>query len=113
MSEPAQLGNTEGKKFDGGKVRLDLLPLDAIEEVAKVMTFGAGKYGDRNWEKGINYMRLVGAALRHIFAWVGGQDRDEETGLSHMAHAACCILFILAFETRKCGDAGTKLDDRP
>lgn len=90
-------------KHDGDKVRLDLLPLDALEEVGKVLTFGAKKYGDRNWELGFPYMRVVGAILRHLFAFVRGEDQDAECGLSHLACATCNCLFLLTFTLRKTG----------
>lgn len=99
-----------GNKDDGGKVRYELLPPEALEEVAKVLTFGAEKYGERNWELGINYSRVFGALLRHIWAWWNPlqPDKDDETGLSHLAHATCCVMFLLTFEQR----GMTKLDDR-
>jgi hypothetical protein len=93
----------EGKKFDSGKVRVELLPEMALVEVAKVLAFGAEKYGVDNWRKGMAWRRLIGAALRHLWAWSTGVDRDEETGLSHLAHAACCVLFLIDYETRRVG----------
>ena len=99
---------TEGIKFDDEKIRWDLLPWDALEEVAKVMTFGAKKYGDRNWEKGIAYGRLIRAAIGHITDWAMRRDVDSETGLSHLAHAGCCVLFLLAYILRGVGE-----DNRP
>jgi len=97
-----------GVKFDDGKTRWDLLPWDALEEIAKVMTFGAKKYGDRNWEKGIAYGRLIRAAVGHITSWAMRRDVDSETGLSHLAHAGCCVLFLLAYILRGVGE-----DNRP
>lgn len=82
-----------GTKHDTGKLPLHLLPTDALEEVARVLSFGAAKYSERNWETGMAWSRLYAAALRHLWAWWRGADRDEETGLSHLAHAACCVLF--------------------
>lgn len=96
-----------GTKDDGGKPRCDLLPADALLEVAKVMTNGAVRYGDRNWEQGLAWGRLVAAALRHLLAWMTGQDRDPDSGLSHLAHAATCLLFLVAFDLR-----GIPGDDR-
>ena len=84
-----------GLKFDDDKVRMDLLCPIAMEELAKVLTFGAKKYSAWNWAKGINTSRLIGAALRHIFAYAKGEDRDPETGLHHIAHAMCCCMFII------------------
>lgn len=97
---------TQGVKFDTDKPRMDLLDTHAIEELAKVLTFGAKKYDAHNWRKGISKTRLIAAALRHLFAYLGGQDLDPETGLSHAAHAMCCCMFLLGLEHR------TDLDDR-
>lgn len=93
----------EADKHDAGKSRLDLLPFDALLEVGKVMERGATKYGARNWELGRAWGRDLAAGLRHLFAWAMGEDRDPESGLSHLAHAACCILFLLAYDLRKIG----------
>lgn len=99
--------SAEGTKFDAEKVRMDLLSSIALTETAKVMTFGAKKYDDHNWRKGIKSSRLIGALLRHINAYNGGQDKDPETGLSHVAHVMCCAMFILEQEVTK-----PELDDR-
>lgn len=99
---------TAGVKHDGGKLPLDLLPFDALEEIAKVLRFGANKYARRNWERGIPLSRVLAATLRHVFAYMRGENKDPETGLSHLAHAGCEVLFALAFECR----GRTDLDDR-
>jgi hypothetical protein len=94
-------------KHDEGKVPLHLLPSEAIIEIAKVLGHGAVKYGDHNWRKGFRWSRLIGALLRHIFAFIGGQDKDEESGLPHLAHAGCCLLFLLTHQLQNLGE-----DDR-
>jgi hypothetical protein len=87
---------SEGRKFDGEKPRMYLLPPKAIQEVAKVLTFGAQKYDEDNWKKLDNLQnRYTGASLRHIFAIMEGEELDEETGYYHEAHAICCLLFKL------------------
>lgn len=108
LIETPEMLEVVGNKFDTDKIRYDLLPIEALEEVSKVLTFGAKKYGDRNWENGINYSRLFRAAVGHVFDWWRGKDNDEETGLSHLAHAGCCILFLLTFVKRN----KTEFDDR-
>lgn len=95
-------------KKDAGKLRYELVPWDALDEIVKVLNFGASKYKDRGWEVGMGWGRLIGAAFRHIKAWAMGEDLDPESGLSHLAHAACCVLFLLAYQIRKIG-----IDDRP
>lgn len=99
-----------GVKHDDGKIRYELLPPELLEEVSKVLTFGAKKYSSRNWELGIEWSRVYGALQRHLWTWWDGNkdDLDDETKYSHLAHAACCIAFLLTFEKRKIGD-----DDRP
>lgn len=98
----------KGLKYDNGKAPLDLIPTEAIEEIAKVLGFGARKYDRHNWRGGIVYSRLIAAALRHITAFNNGHDTDEESGLSHIAHALCCLAFLQTFISK-----GQKsLDDR-
>ena len=87
---------TDGKKYDGEKPRLYLLPPHTLVEVGKVLTFGAAKYDEHNWKKLDNLQnRYTGAALRHIFAHMAGEELDPETGLDHLAHALCCLMFKL------------------
>jgi len=99
---------TQGVKHDQDKIRMDLVPWDVVVEIAKILTFGAKKYADRNWEKGFNWSRVYGALMRHLTLWFQGQDTDAETGRSHLAHAGCCLFFLLAFVLR-----GVGKDDRP
>lgn len=93
----------EGKKFDENKNRLELLPPELLEGVGRVLTFGAIKYEDRNWEHGMNWSRVFGALMRHMWAWWRGEDKDPETGYSHLWHAGCCVAFLIAYEQRKVG----------
>lgn len=94
---------TEGVKFDNDKPRTDLLPFDALEDISKVLAYGANKYAPRNWEKGMAWGRLLGAALRHGFRWGMGEDNDPESGLSHLSHMGCCVLMLSALVKRKVG----------
>jgi hypothetical protein len=98
----------KGNKHDQEKVRTDLLPVRPLMAIAGVLTHGAKRYGDRNWEKGLKWSRPYGAILRHLFAWWMGEDIDKDSGEPHLACAATEILFLLEFsETHK------ELDDRP
>ena len=89
-----ELKKEGGIKFDGEKLRLDLLSFQAIQGTADVLTFGAKKYGDRNWEKGLSFSRVFGALLRHLFLWWLGKNNDDETGKLHLDHASCCLMFL-------------------
>lgn len=96
-----------GRKDDQDKPRMELLSTAALTGIAEVLTFGAKKYAAHNWRGGIEYSRLIGAALRHITAFNDGEDLDPESGLSHIDHAQCCLHF-LSTQIHK----GTGLDDR-
>lgn len=88
-----------GKKLDDGKARWDLLPFPAIEEVVMVLTFGANKYAPDQWRHVPEARRRYIAALwRHVVRWIRGEKSDPESGLHHLAHAACCVLFLLSFD---------------
>lgn len=97
-----------GHKDDFEKTNYFALPWDALNEVAEVMTFGAQKYKVHNFRlPGMKSSRLFSASLRHMYAWVRGEEKDLESGKSHLAHAACCILMLRDKEI-----IGTDEDDR-
>lgn len=95
-------------KDDKGKARYDLLPPEMLEETAQVLAFGAAKYSANNWANGAHWSRYFSAMMRHMWAWWRGEDNDPETGMSHLAHAACCLGFLMAYQRRNIGQ-----DDRP
>ena len=92
-----------GSKFDGGKSRIDLIAPEMIVGTADILAFGAGKYGERNWEAGMSWSRPFAALMRHMWAWWAGEALDPETGKSHLFHASCCLMFLIAFEARAVG----------
>ena len=87
-----------GTKHDTKKCRMDLIPSEAEIAEAWVWTFGAKKYGDRNWQEGINYSRLVAAMQRHLTAIKRGELIDPESGLPHAACIRCSAGMLLYFE---------------
>jgi hypothetical protein len=97
-----------GRKNDHGKLPWHLLPIDAINAVLEVLEHGQRKYAARNWEAGMDWSRCYAALMRHLSAWWQFKDTDPETGLSHLAHAHACLLFLSAYEIRHIGR-----DDRP
>ena len=100
---------SEGLKYDEDKLRFDLLPPKALELLAEVYTSGAKKYEDRNMEMGMSWGRVFGAAMRHLWAFWRGEDKDAESGLYHLAHAAWCCLTLLDYVSHK---QFKKFDDR-
>jgi len=97
------VADNAGRKDDTGKDPWQLLPFDAVRSIIAVLKFGAAKYEPRNWERGMDWDRPFSACLRHLTAWYDGEPKDAETGFSHLAHAGCCILFLLAYEIRGIG----------
>ncbi len=88
-----------GQKFDEDKLDWNLLPWGPVTEIVKVLNYGATKYSPNNWRYVTDARkRYFAAAMRHTVAWAVGEKADEETGVHHLAHAATCLLFILAFE---------------
>lgn len=91
----------EGTKFDTGKPDWSLLPLDAVEEVVKVMDMGAKKYARNNWQQMQDINRYRAAMMRHMKAEQSGESTDPESGLPHIAHVACNAIFLVWFELRR------------
>ena len=98
-----------GRKFDGGKLDYTLVPWEGMDEVVKVLEFGAKKYARDNWKK-VEHAdtRYLAAAFRHLIQHNNGETADKETGLSHLAHATCCMLFLLALEKQNGADTGSE-----
>jgi hypothetical protein len=97
----------KGTKNDAGKSPISLIPFEAIKETARAFDFGAKKYGRYNFRNGIEYSRLIDAAIRHIGAFYEGQDIDEESGYNHIGHAIANLsMLIYMYENKK------ELDDR-
>ena len=88
-------------KTDAGKPDIYLVPPELFEAVAKIRMYGNEKYHDPdNWQT-VEIERYYSAAMRHLLAWRKGEDRDEESGYSHLWHAACNLAFMIALEDRE------------
>lgn len=99
---------TQAARYDHGKTRVELIPPEHIEQLGKVFSHGAKKYNDWNWMKGFPWLQPFASAMRHMLAWAGGEDHDDESGLHHLAHAAWNCLAITYFHQHAIGH-----DDRP
>jgi hypothetical protein len=96
MTVAQQAGITEGVKYDKEKLRWELLPLKPIIDVVDILSYGATKYADENWRYVEPFEdRYYAAAMRHITAWRLGEQIDEESGKHHLAHAMCCLIFLM------------------
>jgi len=106
---PAQQQDQPGKKFDMGKLRMDLIPIGVLKGLARALTYGADKYGDRNWEDGFSWSRAYGALLRHLTAWWDGEEMDHESRLHHLDLALAEMAFLHTF----LNEHYDGFDDRP
>ena len=93
--------NDQSAKADKGKLELSLVNPELVKAVADVRMYGTEKYGDsENWRK-VEPKRYVDALYRHLLAYIEGNEVDEESGLSHLAHMACNLSFLLDKEYLK------------
>lgn len=90
-------------KHDSGKLRYDLIPPEAMSALASILTAGAARYGERNWEAGFDWGRLFGAAQRHLWQFWAGEDVDPESGQPHLHHALANLAFLVAHQDRRLG----------
>ena len=98
----------EGWKLDESKLRYDLIPPEALAELAYVYTIGAKTHGDNNYLGGMKWRRIYGALLRHIQAFWGGEAIDQDDGQYHLASVAWCAFTLHTYFWRRLGT-----DDRP
>jgi len=83
-----------GVKTDNNKPSMSLIDPDFLVGLAKVLDFGKEKYAAHNWRGGIKFSRLISAAYRHLGEINRGEDLDSESGLLHVYHLACCVMFL-------------------
>ena len=81
-------------RFNTGKLKWSLLPMNLLSDCVKVLMFGAEKYSPNNWRKGMPITEVYESLQRHINAFMAGEDDDEESGLSHLGHAFCNLVFM-------------------
>jgi len=94
MGNPADAG----LRYDDNKLRVDLIPPQWIEGLAKVFTMGAKKYGDHNWKKGMKYSRMLASMQRHMLNWQKGEKMDGESELNPLLHVAWNALALVYYE---------------
>ena len=99
---------SEARKDDSEKLRYDLVPPYALEQLVKVFTMGAKKYADNNYRFGLAWSRVYAAIQRHLEGWRKGEEVDQESGVSHLAHAAWGCFALLEYSKMR-----TEFDDRP
>lgn len=89
---------------------MSLIPRAALDQIGQVLSFGAEKYDAHNWRKGYEWSKSYDALMRHMLAFWDGETFDPESGLPHLAHAGCHVLFMLTWLAEQ-GEGG-EFDDR-
>jgi hypothetical protein len=93
------MATTEGVKHDEDKPKFSLMKPDALMEMVAVLTYGAKKYSPDNWKHLENArQRYFDAANRHLWQWYGGEEKDPESGLHHLAHAMSSLMFLMQMD---------------
>lgn len=89
----------KANRFNAGKLRYDLISQPALKGLASVLTMGAEKYGERNWEKGMVWSKVIASLKRHLSAIEHGEDYDAESGYLHIDHLQANAHFLSAYYT--------------
>jgi len=92
---------SHGLKSDNGKLRWSLLPEREVEEVVRILEYGAKKYAPDSWQHlEDGRTRYYDALRRHLQAWRRGEVYDHESKLPHLAHVACNIFFLMSLDRK-------------
>lgn len=66
----------------------------ALAGLAEVLEFGAAKYDRGNWRRGLPHADICDSMLRHLAAYLSGEDNDPESGKPHVDHIFCNAMFL-------------------
>ena len=110
QQDPENMENLSEKadRFNDGKPEWALVDFKSLEPMVAVLEFGAKKYSRDNWKKGLFTQKICESMLRHVFAYLSGEDNDPESGLSHIGHMQCNALFLAYMAREK-----KEFDNRP
>lgn len=97
-----------GDRFNQGKPKWSFVDFNSLEDMVRVLEYGANKYSKDNWKKGLPYTEISESLIRHLISFLNGEDNDDESGISHVGHIMCNAMFLsYMYKNRK------DLDDRP
>lgn len=91
----------KGSRFNQGKLRWSLVHFKSLEPLVRVLEFGASKYGDFNWQKGLNKKEILESMMRHMTDLMDGNEYDEESKLHHIGHIMCNAMFYMFFKNKE------------
>lgn len=111
IEKPTKQCDGGGLRFNDGKPMLHLVPKSIKVAIARVLEYGfkreVNPYPPNNWRRGMGFTKVINSLMRHIEAYNEGVDNDEDSGMSHLWHAACNIAFLIEYE-----ETCPELDDR-
>jgi hypothetical protein len=84
----------EGLRYNEGKVKWSLVDYTALEDMVRVLEYGATKYSKDNWKNGLAVTEVMESLLRHCYAFLNKEDNDKESGLSHIGHIQANAMFL-------------------
>lgn len=88
------MNENRAERLNNGKLQWGLVDFSSLEEMVRVLEFGAKKYSPDNWKKGSPTVELCESLLRHVFAFISGENNDPESKLSHLGHIMCNVMFL-------------------
>jgi len=100
-----------GTRYNTGKIQWSLVDFDSLEPMVKVLEFGAKKYDAHNWKKGLKTDQICESLIRHLTAYLRGENNDTESGLPHVGHILCNAMFLSYMHTYK-PDFDTRYQDK-
>lgn len=83
----------KAKRYNQGKLKWSLVDFESLEDLVKVLEYGGGVYGEYNWQKGLFVKETCESLMRHLIAFMKGQDIDE-SGVSHLGHIQANAMFM-------------------
>ena len=81
-------------RFNKNKLSWSLVDFESMESMVEVLMFGAKKYERHNWKSGLDVDEVCESLARDLFAFMNGEDKDKESGLSHIGHIQCNSMFL-------------------
>lgn len=81
-------------RYNAGKPKYSLLHLESLEPAVRVLEYGALKYAPYNWQKGLKVTEIIDSLMRHLTAFQNGENLDPESGLDHVGHMQCNLMFL-------------------
>jgi len=84
----------KAERHNKEKLKWSLVDSDALVPMVQVLEFGANKYAPDNWKKGLPTLEICESLIRHLYAYMNGEDNDTESGLPHVGHIMANSMFL-------------------